>query len=442
MSPETFVAALYRVVLGREPDPQGFAAHVDELRVTGDPTQTMKTFLESDEYLEKEEAARSTTHWYRIYRYRRGIRHYTAPPPPPPGHRWTFPNAALEEDQFAVFDIAQALEQSKLTAVALVFFIGIGDYLMSTPFIEELRKRHPKVTIYGCTSLTADVNNSPAVADLLLENPCIDKVIRFFGEHDLKNWMRYRYDCLADMLPEEAIVVPVIYECTAAVRHRLIALYDGFSFGNPPSILPPVLPSRAMVADRVAAAVNRAADFKQQNPVKGVVFLHLDARSSNYTYPHSTVLASELCRTGYYVVSASKSSLRADNYFEIDPNAFNIVDSIQLFQQLAQLFDQSFYSITTQSAFWHVSAACRSNNLSLQHRFDPAIHCTHYENINILSFCDYPGIPRSNIIISEKMYCSFDDDGHCTYDPFYVLRIFESMFARTNGPRGIENLNQ
>ncbi len=49
-SPEEYIALLYRSLLGREPDDAGLIAHASALRRHGDPTEIMKTFLESEEY--------------------------------------------------------------------------------------------------------------------------------------------------------------------------------------------------------------------------------------------------------------------------------------------------------------------------------------------------------------------------------------------------------
>ena len=58
LSPEEYVASLYRVILRREPDDGGFIHHVSELRQHGDPTQTLGHFLRSAEFRELEQRQR------------------------------------------------------------------------------------------------------------------------------------------------------------------------------------------------------------------------------------------------------------------------------------------------------------------------------------------------------------------------------------------------
>lgn len=58
LSPEDYVASLYRVILRREPDDGGFIHHINELRAHGDPTQTLGHFLRSPEFRELEQRQR------------------------------------------------------------------------------------------------------------------------------------------------------------------------------------------------------------------------------------------------------------------------------------------------------------------------------------------------------------------------------------------------
>lgn len=53
VSPEEFVHSLYRNLLTREPDPEGFKAHVTYLKKTNNMARTVKSFIESEEYKKK-----------------------------------------------------------------------------------------------------------------------------------------------------------------------------------------------------------------------------------------------------------------------------------------------------------------------------------------------------------------------------------------------------
>jgi glycosyltransferase involved in cell wall biosynthesis len=50
LSPEEYVASLYRTLLRREPDDEGFLGHVRSLRKHGDPTKIFQNILNSEEY--------------------------------------------------------------------------------------------------------------------------------------------------------------------------------------------------------------------------------------------------------------------------------------------------------------------------------------------------------------------------------------------------------
>src|SRR5438270_651795 len=53
LTPEEFVHSLYRILLNREPDLEGFRSHVTFLKKTRDTMRTVNSFIESDEYKKK-----------------------------------------------------------------------------------------------------------------------------------------------------------------------------------------------------------------------------------------------------------------------------------------------------------------------------------------------------------------------------------------------------
>ena len=73
------------------------------------------------------------------------------------------------------------LANPKIKGFALVFFMGLGDYLYTTPLIEALAKKYPKMELRAYVSDKFDRNNSPLVAKLLETNPNIKKVETFRG---------------------------------------------------------------------------------------------------------------------------------------------------------------------------------------------------------------------------------------------------------------------
>ena len=68
LSPEDYVASLYRVILRREPDDGGFTHHIRELREHGDPTQTLGHLLRSPEFRELEQRQRREGENYPLLR--------------------------------------------------------------------------------------------------------------------------------------------------------------------------------------------------------------------------------------------------------------------------------------------------------------------------------------------------------------------------------------
>jgi hypothetical protein len=89
-------------------------------------------------------------------------------------------------------DIDGALCDKGIKGLALIFFMGLGDYLMATPLVETLRRRYPGLRIHGHASTTLDSTNSPLVASVMRANPCFDAVFTYAGRKS-DFWMDYDY---------------------------------------------------------------------------------------------------------------------------------------------------------------------------------------------------------------------------------------------------------
>ena len=112
---------------------------------------------------------------------------------------------------FAYYDIAGLRKSRPVNGLALVFYLGAGDYLMATPFIEALHQAYPDLPIWAFASTSTDAVNSPLVAQFLRANPMIDKVVLYRGRPRLI-WSEYDFsDALKD-IPKDFVVLPVLYD--------------------------------------------------------------------------------------------------------------------------------------------------------------------------------------------------------------------------------------
>src|SRR5262249_25235694 len=149
----------------------------------------------------------------------------------------------------------------------------------------------------------------------------------------------------------------------------------------------PVIPLPPSPAPHVARLLESIKQRCSHPNVRGVTFLQVDARSSNYVYPHADELAAGLAERGYFVLSASKLAKPPLLSHVLDFREFKLMDSIHMLALLREAFtDMRIVSVA--SVFWSVSAAFGIPNLGMQHFPDDAMHNYWYPNITIITHRD------------------------------------------------------
>ena len=218
---------------------------------------------------------------------------------------WYRINRPLYRHEHVYYDFDKALAVNpQVKGLALVFFMGIGDYLYATPMIEALKQKYPHLPFYGYVGADFDRNNSPLVGKLLQTNPHIEKVFYFKGQRHPLIWKNYDYEAAFKDIPEGFLAVPVYYDYSVRVPHRVKSLFETFGLPVPQQVPAPKMyfPAQpAPVVQEYGADISRRAEGK-----KGIVFLQLDSRGSNYVYPHIKQLAEMLIQEGYFVMSVTK----------------------------------------------------------------------------------------------------------------------------------------
>ncbi len=185
----------------------------------------------------------------------------------------------LHEHVFYNIDNALAVNKN-IKGLALVFFMGIGDYLYTTPMLEALRKKYPKLKFYGYVSKHFDRNNSPIVGTLLQTNPSFDKVFYFDGYRNPFIWKNYNYDDAFKDIPEDFLVLPVYYEYGVKVPHRVNSLFKTFQLPMPSKkeTPRPVFYFPAEPSEEVRKNFEELSKLAKKR--KAIVFLQLDSRGS------------------------------------------------------------------------------------------------------------------------------------------------------------------
>ncbi len=339
---------------------------------------------------------------------------------------WYRINRPLCRHEHVYYDFDKALAVNpQVKGLALVFFMGIGDYLYATPMIEALKQKYPHLPFYGYVGADFDRNNSPLVGKLLQTNPHIEKVFYFKGQRHPLIWKNYDYEAAFKDIPEGFLAVPVYYDYSVCVPHRVKSLFETFGLPVPQQVPAPKMyfPAQpAAVVQEYGADISRRAEGK-----KGIVFLQLDSRGSNYVYPHIKQLAEMLIQEGYFVMSVTKGG-PLDNaaYCEIDIKKFTINETWHLLSLLREKFP--LYVIAVNSVFWAASAGLSLPNLGLQHWIDKKVHNLWYPNIEVVTDYIYPLLPREKQIPAPAQSYTRHNKKIIDYKPEWVVKWFKEKF--------------
>lgn len=327
-------------------------------------------------------------------------------------------------------DINKALEiNPNLKGIWLVFFMGIGDYFYATRFIEQLKNTYPNLELNAFVSKNFDGNNSPLVADLLKNNPNINKVEMFDGYPAKDNWENYDYSDCYSRINNNYILCPMVYRFAPYINSRYSTLCETFGL-NPEKITRPPLIYDYPISNQVQNLFNEIKECYQQTKAKAVVFVQLSSRSSNYLYDHKNELIKKLLENNFIVVSVEKTDIKSPRYFEIDIKIFNICESISLLELLNK--NIKTYCLTLVSLFWSVSSALNIPNLGMQHKDDPNMASVYFPNLFVLTHRKYNEIPSSRQFVAQEGDYSFSFDKKLFYDKWvynydFVYECFKTM---------------
>ncbi len=349
--------------------------------------------------------------------------------PLPLNERWYRIRRPLHVHEHIYYNLDNALNVNpNVKGFAFVFFMGIGDYLYTTPVLAALKKKYPQMSFYGYVGAQFDRNNSPLVGKLLAENPYFEKVCYFDGMRHPLIWKNYDYSAALKDVPAGFLVIPMYYEYGTHIQHRVYSLFDTFGLAKPEQLPTPQMYFPDSLPAQVADYLNSARHSAKGK--KGIVFLQLDSRGSNYVYPHIRALAQGLIDQGYTVMSVTKGGpTELEDYIEIDIKKLSINQTWQLLATLRQEF--ALYVIAVNSVFWAASAGLNLPNLGLQHWVDPKVHNLWYPNIEVVTNHFYPLLPREKQILAPQQSYTPHNKKIIDYDPQWVLRWFNEKFGDT-----------
>lgn len=339
---------------------------------------------------------------------------------------WYKINRMLYRGEHVFYNISNAVKANPaVKGVALVFFMGIGDYLYTTPMIEALKKKFPNLPFYGYVSKHFDRNNSPIVGTLLQTNPNIEKVFYFDGFRNPLVWKNYNYEDALKSIPQDFLVIPVYYQYGPKVRHRAINLFKTFSlpYGVKKPAPVPIFYFPEEPAAAVKETLNKIIPFAKKR--KGIVFLQLDSRGSSYTYPYTDDLIRRLIRQGYFVASVTPSAVVDEDFCQIDIKKFTFNQSCHLLSLLKQQKDM--YIIAVNSVFWAASAGLDIPNLGLQHWIDKKVHNLWYPNITVVTDYLYKDLPKDKMIMAKEQDYTRHNKKIINYNADFIMSCFAKI---------------
>jgi len=329
------------------------------------------------------------------------------------------------------YNVTRLRQTRTVNGLALVFFMGVGDYLMATPLIAALHQAHPDLPIWAYASSSADQVNSPLLAQLLAVNPLVHRTGTYRGR-PRGVWTDYDISDALRQIPDDFAVLPVIYDTDHGVVHRVTSVLE--TFGLPVELpVPPPIAYKATMSDAAQALLAAILDQHRQDPTRDIVCSHFEARSSGYIYPHIAALTQHLIEQGFQVVSFSPTGVINEHLTEIDIATISVPDSIEIIRALRAAHPR-LSIVSVNSLMWPISAALGIPNLGLHTFRDDAVHQYVYANIHVMTQHLYPKLSPSRLFLAPGgTYDIRDEPGQpaifTDYKPEYVAHSLRVMLA-------------
>ena len=280
----------------------------------------------------------------------------------------------------------------KIKGFALVFSMGLKDYLYTIPLIEALAKKYPQLELWAYAADKLDSR----ISSLLKTNPNIKKVKTFKSFKNPIVWKNFDYSEVVQKAPEDFLVLPVYYEYKKISLHRTASLFDTFgiafnerkNFPKPVFYFPEEIPAK--VADNIKTIK------KSAKGTKGIILLKLD--DGVYIYPEIDELARRLIWDNYFVVSVTKCGVFDPHFKMLDIKKFGLNETCHLLNLLKK--EMPLYVISYPSEFWAVTAGLNIENLGLAYCRDFKLHNLYYPNTLLLTEIKYSKIPSKKQIVA------------------------------------------
>ncbi len=232
-------------------------------------------------------------------------------------------------------------------------------------------------------------------------------------------------------MPENFLVLPVLYDLDPAVPHRVTSLFETFGLPPPWPVPVPVLP-RQDLSTRARAVLDRIRLAAHGFGARGIVCCHFDVRSSGYAYPNATEMVRGLLDQGRFVISFSRLDMAEAGYLGIDIRDISVSDSIEILRALA-MEPMPLHIISVNSVMWAISAGLGIGNLGLHTIHDKSIHQYLYPNTFVVSQHVYQRVPATRLFLAPpgryRETANPAGGSLTSYDPAFVLDCFHGFLT-------------
>jgi hypothetical protein len=327
------------------------------------------------------------------------------------------------------YDIAWARRNRQVDGLALIFFMGLGDYLMATPMIEALRLAHPDLPIYAYASSSSDPTNSPLLIHLLRANPMIDQVFSYRG-YPGPRWIDYDFRDALRSIPKNFLILPVVYETVLDILHRETSLFETFGLPVRLPVRGPLLYTAVKLTEPAAILQAAIARRIEKTSAQQIVCCHLGARSSGYDYPEVEQLLRGLLAENCLVIHFGSSEIADENLIEVDVATITPNDTVVLLHALKN-DAPSLCLVSVNSFMWPISAGLGLRNLGLHIFYDETIHQYLYPNIFVVTQHKYLRVSPSRMFLappgSFRESLSKSNISLTNFDATFVINCFRQF---------------
>ncbi len=280
--------------------------------------------------------------------------------------------------------------------VGIVFYCGLGDALYGLSTLREIAKqlRSENRRFVAYTMKATDQFNNSGLQQFLESTGLFDGVTSFQGQAT-EYWKYYDWSSLVSQVPESTVVRPFIYSTRRRISHRIDAVRKQFSLSRG---------QREIPLD-IRAPTNRGREVvKALRDAGKVVFLHCDARSSGYTYPHAKELAGSLIDRGHTVASFTRiNGLDEEKYQYLAPEGLSLYDTAHILREIGAP------AIALNSVLWPLGLATKTPLLGLHYLKSRDGHHFYYDGMRFVSSMEYCVDRVSNGILARRGI-DFDDN--------------------------------